>query len=120
MNHAPPVSARFAAVAMTAALAILAAVRPALANEDAPTATQVEQARRCAAETRAAGRAFAEVRDSVKAGGTTRAATLLDEADESLRQARAACRSDEDVSAQLELLAGEADGLRRSLARASR
>lgn len=85
------------------------------AAEEAPSIADVEAARRCAAQTRVAGHAFAEVRDSVNAGGTTRAEALLTEAEDALKDARAACAGDADVSAQLELLANEAASLRRSL-----
>lgn len=94
---------------------VLANVAGALAAEQPPSIEQVEDARRCAAKTKAAGHAFAEVRDSVVNGGTTRAGALLDEADAALKDARAACAADPDVSAQLELLANEAAALRRSL-----
>lgn len=98
---------------MTVAIASYAA-------EEAPSARDVEQARRCAAETRIAGRAFSEVRDSVRAGGTTRAEALLTVAENALRDARAACVGNEEVSAQLELLTGEAAGLRQSLGSSQR
>lgn len=87
----------------------------ARAAEEAPSIADVEAARRCAAQTRVAGHAFAEVRDSVNAGGTTRAEALLTEAEAALAQARRACAGDADVSAQLEQLANEAASLRRSL-----
>ena len=87
----------------------------ALAAGDEPTVEDVEDARRCAAETRAAGHAFGNVRDSVRAGGTARAESLLSVAENALLDARSACRGNPEVSAQLELLSGEAEGLRRSL-----
>jgi hypothetical protein len=90
---------------------------PTMAAEEMPTVRDLENARRCAAETRAAGHAFAEVRDSVRGGGTTRAEALLAVAEAALREARSACAADADVTAQLELLAHEAAGLRRSLPR---
>jgi hypothetical protein len=87
----------------------------AYAAHDGPTVEEVEDARRCAAETRVAGHAFSEVRDSVRAGGTTRAQSLLTVAEDALLDARSACRGNSEISAQLELLSGEAEGLRRSL-----
>jgi hypothetical protein len=108
-------------LAAPAALALLVGLLPvggngvALAAQAGPTVEDVEAARRCATETRVAGYAFKEVRDSVRAGGTTRAQSLLSVAEDALRDARAACASDPDVSAQLDALAGEASGLRRSL-----
>lgn len=96
-------------------VAAIAASSPARASEDEPSIADVEAARRCAAQTRVAGHAFSEVRDSVNAGGTTRAEALLAVAEDALRDARSACAGDMDVSAQLELLANEAAALRRSL-----
>ena len=106
-----------ARAALTAVLlaAVLAPAARALAAEPAPSIEQVEDARRCASSTKAAGHAFGEVRDSVVNGGTTRAEALLDEADAALKDARAACAADQEVTAQLELLANEAASLRRSL-----
>lgn len=96
-------------------VAAIVASAPAPASEDAPTIADVEAARRCATGTRLAGHAFSEVRDSVNAGGTTRAEALLTVAEDALRDARSACAGDVDVSAQLELLSNEAASLRRSL-----
>jgi len=106
------------APAAFALLTVLPAAGPhgiALAAEEAPTVEDLADARRCAAETRVAGHAFVEVRDSVRAGGTTRAASLLSVAEDALVDARSACRGNAEVSAQLELLAGEAERLRSSL-----
>ncbi|MFN2426473.1 MAG: hypothetical protein ABR587_08515 [Candidatus Binatia bacterium] len=94
---------------------LLAPAVVAFASEDAPTVDDLAQARRCAAETRVAGHAFREVRDSVRAGGTTRAESLLSVAEDALLDARSACRDNTEISAQLELLAGEAEALRRVL-----
>ena len=105
----------FRSTLAAAALAVLASAPATFAAEEAPSIQQVEDARRCAAQTRVAGHAFAEVRDSVRAGGTTRAEALLTAADDALRDARAACAGDQDVTAQLELLENEAAALRRSL-----
>lgn len=102
-----------AVAAASAAVLVHAAAAPAA--EPAPSIEQVEDARRCATSTRTAGHAFAEVRDSVQAGGTTRALALLDEADDALKAARTACAADPEVMAQLELLVNEAASLRRSL-----
>lgn len=108
-----PMLAAFALA--TASVSLLAQAPSSAAAEEAPTIQQVEDARRCASQTRLAGHAFAEVRDSVRAGGTTRAEALLTVADDALRDARAACAADQDVTAQLELLQNEAAALRRSL-----
>lgn len=105
----------FAIVALAAASACVFAYVAAAAAEQSPSIQQVEEARRCASKTKTAGQAFAEVRDSVRAGGTTQTESLLDEADVALKQARAACAADQYVSAQLGLLADEAAALRRSL-----
>ncbi|HEY2774742.1 MAG TPA: hypothetical protein VGK20_11910 [Candidatus Binatia bacterium] len=94
-----------------------AGARGAVAVEEQATAQDVEQARRCASETRAASHAFDDVRDSVRAGDNTRAKSQLDQAEDFLGSARSACRYDADVMAQLELLSGEASGLRRALSR---
>lgn len=86
------------------------------AAEPAPSAQDVEDARRCASATRAAGQAFGEVRDSVQAGGTTRAEALLTAAEASLAEARAACAGNAEVSADLGLLARDTDALRGAIA----
>jgi hypothetical protein len=117
-NFLHPAPAMFAVLMAWSSLAGVPA--SAIAAEEAPTANDVEEARRCAAETRVAGHAFAEVRDSVRAGGTTRAEALLTVAEDALLDARSACRGNAEVSAQLELLGGEAEGLRRSLGSARR
>ncbi|MFN2376187.1 MAG: hypothetical protein ABR538_06600 [Candidatus Binatia bacterium] len=105
-----------AVLALVLAAAGLAfASLPAQAAEVAPTAGEVEAARRCAIDTRLAGDAFGSVRDSVRAGGGARAEALLSVAEDALLDARASCRDNAEVSAQLERLAGEAEGLRRSL-----
>ena len=98
-----------------ACLATVGFAASVLAAEPAPSARDVENARRCAAATRSAGHAFGEVRDSVRAGGTTRAEALLTQADDALAEARVACAGNAEVSTQLDLLAGESQGLRRSL-----
>ena len=111
-------SASFAAVL---ALSFFAGtVFPAHASEEVPTTQDMEAARRCAADTRVAGYAFREVRDSVRAGGTTRAEALLTAAEDALMSARSSCRENAEVSAQLDALAGDAEGLRRSLSAAPR
>jgi len=104
-----------AAFALFLGLLPVAGVTSALAAGDEPTVEDVENARRCATETRDAGHAFSDVRDSVRAGGTARAVSLLSVAENALLDARSACRGNAEVSAQLELLAGEAEALRRSL-----
>lgn len=105
-----------ACVALSAlAVVLLPRVRAACAAEETATVEDVENARRCAAATRTVGHAFAEVRDSVRAGGTTRAGALLDDAEAALRDARTVCAGDRDVSAQLDLLAADAATLRRAL-----
>jgi hypothetical protein len=86
------------------------------AAEPVPSVQDVEDARRCASATRVAGHAFGEVRDSVQAGGTTRAEALLTAAEESLAEARSACAGNAEVSADLELLARQTEGLRGALA----
>lgn len=91
-----------------------------VAAEPVPTSQDVENARRCAADTRAAGYAFREVRDSVRAGGTTRAQALLTAADDALMGARSSCRDNPEVTADLEILAAEAEELRRALSAAPR
>ena len=109
------------ALSLLIACAVAAATGSAAstwASEEDPTPQDVEQARRCAAETRVAGHAFNEVRDSVRAGGTTRAVALLSVAEDSLLAARSACRNNPEVSSQLEILSGEVEGLRRALATA--
>lgn len=109
-----------AALALLLGLSMASSPGAALAAQDGPSVTDVEDARRCATETRVVGYAFNEVRDSVRAGGTTRAESLLSIAEEALRDAQAACRSNPEVSAQLEALSSEAAGLRRSLGSAPR
>lgn len=111
-------TARFLVAATLAAVALVPA--SGLAAGEEATSQDVEAARRCAVETRAAGYAFGEVRDSVRAGGTTRAQALLTAAEDSLQNARSACRGNPDVSSDLEVLAGEVAGLRQSLSSAPR
>ncbi len=110
----------FPAVSLTVLLAVVAVAPSGSAAEAEPSVADIENARRCAAETRVVGYAFTEVRDSVRAGGTARAEALLSIAEDALRSARSACQDDPEVTAQLELLAVEADGLRRSLQSAPR
>ena len=100
---------------LLACLPMVGVAAVAMAAEVPPTAVEVEDARRCAAETRVAGHAFSEVRDSVQAGGTTRAEALLSVAENALLDARSACRGNAEISAQLETLSGEAEALRRAL-----
>lgn len=115
-NLTAPPGVPAACVALSLAVAGLAfASAPAHAAEVAPTASEVEAARRCAIDTRLAGDAFGDVRDSVRAGSNARAEALLSVAEDALLDARASCRGNAEVSAQLERLAGEAEGLRRSL-----
>jgi hypothetical protein len=104
----------------SACVAVTLAAASSRAAEPETTAADVEDARRCAAATRTAGHAFAEVRDSVQAGGSTRAQALLAESEDALRDAKAACVGNDEVSRQLDLLDGEAQGLRRSLAGSGR
>lgn len=112
---------RIAPFLLAAALVAVAAVPASgLAAGEEATSQDVEAARRCAVETRAAGYAFGEVRDSVRAGGTTRAQALLAAAEDSLHSARSACRDNAEVSLDLEVLAAEAAGLRQSLSAAPR
>lgn len=110
------------ALVLAVATALLSTAIPAAAQNGyaAPTTEDVEDARRCAAETRVAGYAFREVRDSVRAGGTSRALALLSIADDALADARMSCRGNAEVSAQLDLLGSESDGLRRALGGAER
>lgn len=107
-------------VSLLSLLACAALAPSRSAAEVEPTVADIENARRCAAETRVVGYAFQEVRDNVRAGGTTRAQALLSIAEDALQSARSACREDPEVTAHLELLAVEADGLRRSLEGAPR
>jgi len=118
MNRSIPA----APAAFALLLGVLTVLVPgaAPAAQDAPSVADVEDARRCATETRVVGHAFNEVRDSVRAGGTTRAESLLSIAEEALRDAQTACRSNPEVSAQLDALSSEATGLRRSLGSTSR
>lgn len=87
----------------------------AFAQPEDPTAQQVSQARRCAADTRIVSRAFGDVRDSVKAGEKKRGKTQLAAADSALATARSSCATIPDVSEVLDMLAGEAEALRRAL-----
>lgn len=115
-----PILASAAAFALLLGALTVSGPGPALAAQDAPSVAEVEDARRCATETRVVGHAFNEVRDSVRAGGTTRAESLLSIAEEALRDAQTACRSNPEVSAQLDALSSEAAGLRRSLGSTAR
>jgi len=115
-----PIFAASAAFTLLIGVSTVGGVGAALAAQDAPSVAEVEDARRCATETRLVGHAFNEVRDSVRAGGTTRAESLLSIAEEALSDAQSACRANPEVSAQLDALSGEAAGLRRSLGSTSR
>lgn len=107
--------ATLAAVSLVGLLAGPSLAPAVAASEPQPTVEDIESARRCAAETRLVGYAFNEVRDSVRAGGTARAQALLAIAEDALASARSACRDDPEVTAHLEMLAVEAEGLRHSL-----
>jgi hypothetical protein len=115
MNDSPEAFRRAALTALLAAAALFATIPTARAEDPAPTEADVRAAERCAAETRAAGRAFADVRDNVRNEGGARAGELLTAAEDALLDARSACRGNAEISASLEELAGEAESLRRSL-----